>query len=641
MFRYLSSMPFAIFLLCVLAIASLVGTLLQQNAEPIEYLNRFGPFWSSVFNALGLFDTYHSWWFIAILAFLVLSTSLCIVRRSPGIIREIKNFRHRSNIRSLRLLTHQTHIAPHVAKSDLELFLTKQGFRLKSKENLILARKGAWGRLGYILAHGGIVLLCLGGLLDANLWLKFEELMGWKKAEVRNDVPQISIPTFSRRSADALAFRANVSLNKNQSASVAFMNAGLGGYFVQELPFIMTLKKFYIEHYSNGVPKRFVSEVEVSYPQEPSRTEVIEVNRPLVLDNISIYQASFGDGGSVLQGEMHQLESGNILPIDVRSMTKDQWFDWREYRPFNIEDLTQGKKQNLEKVRAVKSWKKLTNLGPSIQATWRSPEGIAQEYVFLLQPQIHSTQLFRMQGVSVPRNEWMFDQKYLLIGLRGSTQNSFRWIDIPLDVEYSARAFFSWLSRMKKPDIVDKTVQQLIGDDVIDARSEKPFKHGLMQIWKSFNWGGFPDVFREINENPRIPEAQRQAVVKTSTRMIASMGEVAGLRGVSLPDALMAMSHLSEYKAPYIPVIHKQELRQYSTFQLTRSPGRFWVYLGAFALLVGSALMFYVPLIRVWCWLDEDEQGQRFWNVGMGKTRHEGQTKQLWTHLLKRLEQLR
>ncbi len=76
----LSSMRFAIGLLTILAIASVIGTVLRQNEPWPNYVAEFGPFWFEVYRALGLFDVYHSAWFLVILIFLVLSTGLCIWR---------------------------------------------------------------------------------------------------------------------------------------------------------------------------------------------------------------------------------------------------------------------------------------------------------------------------------------------------------------------------------------------------------------------------------------------------------------------------------------------------------------------------------------------------------------------------------
>ena len=82
----LSSMRFAISLLTIICIASIIGTVLKQGEPPGNYVNQFGPFWAEVFMRANLHTVYSAWWFLLILAFLVTSTSLCIARSTPKIL---------------------------------------------------------------------------------------------------------------------------------------------------------------------------------------------------------------------------------------------------------------------------------------------------------------------------------------------------------------------------------------------------------------------------------------------------------------------------------------------------------------------------------------------------------------------------
>jgi hypothetical protein len=87
----LSSMRFAISLLTVICIASVIGTVLKQH-EPAVQLRQpvravLGP---AVPDALKLNAVYSAWWFLLILAFLVTSTSLCIARQAPKIFTDLR-----------------------------------------------------------------------------------------------------------------------------------------------------------------------------------------------------------------------------------------------------------------------------------------------------------------------------------------------------------------------------------------------------------------------------------------------------------------------------------------------------------------------------------------------------------------------
>src|SRR5260364_311195 len=72
----LGSMRIAICLLVVLAIASVIGTVLTQQARYANYVNQFGPLWAEMFDALGLVHGYGSAGFAAILIFRVISLSV-------------------------------------------------------------------------------------------------------------------------------------------------------------------------------------------------------------------------------------------------------------------------------------------------------------------------------------------------------------------------------------------------------------------------------------------------------------------------------------------------------------------------------------------------------------------------------------
>ena len=72
----LSSMRFAIALLTVICIASVIGTVVKQGEPLNNYVNQFGPFWAELFGQVNLYTVYSAWWFLLILAFLVTSTTL-------------------------------------------------------------------------------------------------------------------------------------------------------------------------------------------------------------------------------------------------------------------------------------------------------------------------------------------------------------------------------------------------------------------------------------------------------------------------------------------------------------------------------------------------------------------------------------
>jgi len=92
----LSSMRFAISLLVILSIASIIGTVLTQDDPYPNYVNQFGPFWADIFRSLSLYTVYSSWWFMLILGFLMVSVSLCVIRNAPKMVADAKSWKDKT-----------------------------------------------------------------------------------------------------------------------------------------------------------------------------------------------------------------------------------------------------------------------------------------------------------------------------------------------------------------------------------------------------------------------------------------------------------------------------------------------------------------------------------------------------------------
>ncbi|MDA8095109.1 MAG: cytochrome c biogenesis protein ResB, partial [Betaproteobacteria bacterium] len=208
-YELLSSMRFAISLLTILAIASVIGTVLKQDEPYPNYAFEFGPFWFAAFRSLGLYDVYHSGWFLVILFFLVASTSLCLSRKTPRMLREMRSFRAEAQESSLRRFAHLAQYSLALPRAEavgrLTRYLQAQRFRFRVVEQatpegestLVAAKGGSFNRLGYILTHAAIVVICLGGVIDGDVLLRVQELMGSKAIETQN-IPVSQVPAASR-----------------------------------------------------------------------------------------------------------------------------------------------------------------------------------------------------------------------------------------------------------------------------------------------------------------------------------------------------------------------------------------------------------------------------------------------------------
>ncbi len=88
--KFLSSMRFAILLLILLAVACSVSSLITQNQSTGWYAQRYSERTAALIVALRLDDAFHSPWFIAITAFLYLNLLLCNLTRLPQLLRRTR-----------------------------------------------------------------------------------------------------------------------------------------------------------------------------------------------------------------------------------------------------------------------------------------------------------------------------------------------------------------------------------------------------------------------------------------------------------------------------------------------------------------------------------------------------------------------
>ena len=90
--KFLSSMTFAVILLVLLVVACAVGSFVKQGQTFDWYAASYSETAAAWIMALRLNDTFHSWWFIAITAFLCGNLLLCNVFRLGTLIMRTKSF---------------------------------------------------------------------------------------------------------------------------------------------------------------------------------------------------------------------------------------------------------------------------------------------------------------------------------------------------------------------------------------------------------------------------------------------------------------------------------------------------------------------------------------------------------------------
>jgi cytochrome c biogenesis protein len=644
-----SSMRFAIGLLVMLAIAATIGTVMQQNQAAPNYVNQFGPFWFEIFRKLGLYTVYSAWWFLLILAFLIMSTSLCIARNAPRMFRDMRSWRESVREDSLRNFHHKTQwSAPGSAvtlATQTAQRLSNAGYRVKLVDKtggvLVAAKKGAANKFGYIFAHSAIVIILLGGLLDSDLPIRFQQwFMGKTPYQGGGVIAQI--PPRHRLGLGNPSFRGNTMIPEGQDSSSAILQQA-NGVLVQELPFTIHLNKFIVDFYSTGMPKLFASEVMI-HDNETGKSfpASIKVNQPLIYRGVAVYQSGIEDGGSKLKLTGYPMAGTSDKTFELagevggetalKQVSDPYTVEWSGFRAFNVENtaagqdpraVKQGESFNQQFARTLSEHsgsaaknannKDLRNVGPSVQYKLRDKTGQAREFMNYMQP-------VTLEGFEV-----------YLAGVRNNPADPFSFLRIPADDRHGVREWMRLRAALADPALREEAARRYAQRAMPQAREEgeksatlaRQLQESAAKTLSIFagdsgGKGGYLAVSQFLE---RIPAAEQEKAANVFMKMLnGAMWELwqaahvrAGEPPVEPTEAhgrflQMATNALSDsffYGAPvYLSLEEFTEVKA-SVLQVTRSPGKKVVYVGCLFLVLGVFSMFYIRERRIWVWVKE------------------------------------
>ena len=668
----LSSMRFSISLLTVICIASVIGTVLKQQEPLTNYVNQFGPFWAQAFSLASLNTVYSAWWFLLILAFLVVSTSLCISRNTPKILADFNQLKEDVREQSLKAFGHRAQAplaeSPELAARRIGQTLAHSGWKVKLQHRqagwMVAAKKGSASKLGYIAAHSAIVLICVGGLLDGDMIVRGQMLLNSKSTYTGGGLIA-DVPSAHRLSESNPTFRANLMVAEGTQSSTAILNQP-GGILLQELPFAVELKKFNVEYYSTGMPKLFASDIIIHDKATGEKTPArVEVNHPANYKGVEIYQSSFDDGGSSVTLKAIPMSAASkafevqgtiggtsALTASQGAGAKQLTLEYTALRVINVEnfggndgsagtapgsgadvrkvDLHKAIETRLGAANKTVTQKQLRNVGPSVSYKLRDASGQAREFQNYMLP--------------VKMDDNANAPALFLMGVRSNTADAFQYLRIPADPEASTATFVRLRAALADPAqralAVSRYTRLAVGSDRPElARQLNESASRALALFAGAE-AAMPAVagtpadkvnpvaglqaisdFMEAN----VPEAERNRAGEVLVRILngvlfeltAMTREQADLKPLAQDDktqAFMSQMVLSLSDAPHYPAPMAFELKDFtqvqaSVFQVARAPGKTIVYLGCAFLILGVFGMLYVRERRLWVWLAPQTPG--------------------------------
>src|ERR671919_404806 len=303
--RTLRSMRTALILLLVVGAASVAGSLVPQApTAPAAVADLFAtrPLLARVYRALGLFDVYGSWWFTLTYVLLLISLASCLVPRTRALVRG-RGARPQP-VRDLDGLRHFAEAgvpaAPEAVLARSRSVLRRRRFRVAATDPGLAAEKGGAREWGSLLFHWSLFLILVGAVYGKGFGLRgvatIVEGETWTEAHASYDLPPEEGRFFTER-----------------------MHTGLQA----------RLEDFDATYYPDGLPRDFVSRVEVTGADGgPSTPSEIRVNQPLSVEGLKLFQQGYGWAPVIeVRHQGRLVASGPV--VFVTDTPNDQRRPWR------------------------------------------------------------------------------------------------------------------------------------------------------------------------------------------------------------------------------------------------------------------------------------------------------------------------
>lgn len=157
--RFLRSMQFGMILLVLVIACSVAGSLIVQQREPMEYVNRYGEGAARVILALQLNDVFSSVYFLVLMAALCLNLTLCSLVRLPKTVKAAGQLLSRAEAAPV-----EHELAPQQVEK-VSAYLKQNHYRPREKDDRKIYVKNLIGFYGSFFTHLSFLLILVVGAL--------------------------------------------------------------------------------------------------------------------------------------------------------------------------------------------------------------------------------------------------------------------------------------------------------------------------------------------------------------------------------------------------------------------------------------------------------------------------------------------
>jgi cytochrome c biogenesis protein len=245
LWNILRSVRLTLILLAVLATASIVGTLIQQQDSSAIY---------------------HSLWFRLIIFFLSINLIVCSIDRFPATLKLFSLIPKpdRSKVFDEETARNAVVSGADVSRalSGIQQYLRTRFHNLAVKENgattFLYCEKGRHSLFSVYLVHLSVLFILIGAIIGS-----------------------------------IFGFNGSMNIPEGAASNAVIISDGKTTVD-RDLGFMVQCEKFFIDYYQNGVPKEYRSNLIFSVNGKEMLKGSLRVNHPITFMGITFYQASYG-----------------------------------------------------------------------------------------------------------------------------------------------------------------------------------------------------------------------------------------------------------------------------------------------------------------------------------------------------------